>query len=1114
MSDAFKCLPFEKLLTWIKQEEKTGKIFGIPESLFFRPSKTDGFKMNRYGRVLETPLGVAAGPHTQLSQNIISAWLTGARYIELKTVQVLDELDVTKPCISMADEGYNCEWSQELKLNQSFDEYLNALVAIHILKKRLQGNGNGWETAEPGFLFNMSVGYNLEGILSPTVQNFLDAMADSKDKIAQKLAIAQSIFPEAADLNIPSAVSDNITISTMHGCPPDEIEKIGLYFIKERKLNTTIKLNPTLLGATDLRQILNSDLGFDVTVPDLAFEHDLKYDDGIKLIQNLLGDAKASGVEFNLKLTNTLETTNNKNLLPGNEPMVYMSGRPLHAISMNLAAKLQKEFNGDLDISFSAGADCFNLADILACGLKPVTICSDILKPGGYGRLSQYLTMTRQALEMKGAKDISQFILASTTDSGDEKGKNEKKAALENLTAYADTVKHLEHYNKKSFPFDDIKTARSLTAFDCISAPCKGTCPAGQDVPAYMYHTAKGDFEKALQAIHHTNPFPNVQGLVCDHPCTQKCTRINYDQPLKIREIKRFVAQNSPVIPKAVPLKDNGLKAAVIGGGPSGFSAAYFLRMNGFSVELFESKPFGGGMAANAIPSFRLDDLSINTDIERIVNLGVKVNYDTWVDKAAFEDIRNRFDYVYIGVGAIKAYPLNIPGADAFGVYDQLEFLSAVRRGSAPDIGKNVVVVGGGNSAMDAVRAAKRLVKKSGTVSILYRRTIKQMPADLEEIEAVQAEGIQILELVNPDRIIVKEGVLSGIECHKMELGEADDSGRPRPVAIDGSEFTLPVDTVISAIGQQVMIPFLDEDDFKVDSKTFEIGLDKVYAGGDAIRGASTLIRAIGDGQNAVKQIVMDAAIENHSFKNNQAWAYEPDIVQLEIENAKRQYQNEIGSTPTVNKPESDTTGSEPMGFQLETQPMSKEDAMAEAARCLSCDTICNICATVCPNRANVSYSAPAFKAPAYKVVIKNGESVIEDNGFFLVAQANQIVNVGDFCNECGNCTTFCPTSGSPYKDKPKFYLSESEFKKETDGYYLKGNCIIKKKQGKTLSLTRESNTYLFAMDQLKATLDVNSFKVNKIDFSQSVDMDKAQITDLTDAVELVYFYNALKDRF
>jgi len=139
MSDAFKCLPFEKLLTWIKQEEKTGKIFGIPESLFFRPSKTDGFKMNRYGRVLETPLGVAAGPHTQLSQNIISAWLTGARYIELKTVQVLDELDVTKPCISMADEGYNCEWSQELKLNQSFDEYLNALVAIHILKKTAPG---------------------------------------------------------------------------------------------------------------------------------------------------------------------------------------------------------------------------------------------------------------------------------------------------------------------------------------------------------------------------------------------------------------------------------------------------------------------------------------------------------------------------------------------------------------------------------------------------------------------------------------------------------------------------------------------------------------------------------------------------------------------------------------------------------------------------------------------------------------------------------------------------------------------------------------------------------------------------------------------------------------
>jgi len=231
MSDRFTCLSLEQLLLWIKREEPSGKIFGIPQGLFFRPSADDPFRMTRYGRLLESPIGVAAGPHTQLSQNIVSAWLTGARYIELKTVQVLDELDVTKPCISMDDEGYNCEWSQELKLGQSLEEYLNALVVIHLLKKRLRLG----DDKEPGFIFNMSVGYNLEGILSPGVQKFLDSMSDAGKVIGEKLALAGEIFPEAAGLTIDPCVSDNITISTMHGCPPDEIEKIGHYFIEKRK---------------------------------------------------------------------------------------------------------------------------------------------------------------------------------------------------------------------------------------------------------------------------------------------------------------------------------------------------------------------------------------------------------------------------------------------------------------------------------------------------------------------------------------------------------------------------------------------------------------------------------------------------------------------------------------------------------------------------------------------------------------------------------------------------------------------------------------------------------------------------------------------------------------
>ena len=394
MGDRFTCCPIDKLLQWILEEEKQGQIFGIRKELFFVPRRDDPFKIQRYGQELETPIGVAAGPHTQLSQNIISAWLTGARYMELKTVQTLDELEVTKPCIDMTDEGYNCEWSQELKLEQSFNEYLNAWIILHILKDKF-----GWGQPDSrGFIFNMSVGYNLEGILNPNVQNFLDKMTDCGAEKAVKVDTLVKICPRVRDLEIPDRITHNITISTMHGCPPDEVEKIGRYFVEARQLHTTIKLNPTLLGPQKLRNILNDELGFDVEVPDLAFEHDLKYEAGVALIESLRTRAAKAGVEFNLKLTNTLETTNRHQNLPENEQMVYMSGRALHPISINLARRLQNEFNGKLDISFSAGIDCFNVTDVLACNLRPLTVCSDILKPGGYGRLGQYLEEINKAL--------------------------------------------------------------------------------------------------------------------------------------------------------------------------------------------------------------------------------------------------------------------------------------------------------------------------------------------------------------------------------------------------------------------------------------------------------------------------------------------------------------------------------------------------------------------------------------------------------------------------------------------------------------------------------------------------------------------------------------------
>ncbi|OQY49956.1 MAG: hypothetical protein B6230_07200, partial [Desulfobacteraceae bacterium 4572_89] len=760
--------------------------------------------------------------------------------------------------------------------------------------------------------------------------------------------------------------------------------------------------------------------------------------------------------------------------------------------------------------SFSAGADCFNIADILSCGLTPVTICSDLLKPGGYGRIAQYLGNIKKAFAQKQASSISEYIkktaqaLENKQGNGDkQKNDVEKKSLLANLTAYAETVKNAKLYQKKTFPWSNIKTERKLDPFDCIHAPCKGTCPTGQDVPSYMYYTAKGMFKEALKTILDTNPFPNVQGMVCDHPCTRKCTRINYDTPLQIREIKRFVAQNSPAIPELNPLEDNHLKAAVIGGGPSGFSAAYFLRMNGFDVDIFEAKDFAGGMAADAIPSFRLDDESIQTDIDRIISLGVKVQYGKLIDKKAFGAIKEKYDYVYIGVGATKAYPLDIPGADIKGVYNQLEFLSGLRQGKFIDLGNHIVVIGGGNSAMDASRAAKRLAGDKGRVTILYRRTIKEMPADLEEIEAVIAEGIGIQELVGPQSVISKDNQVSGIRCHRMKLVQPDSSGRPRPAIIEGSEFIIEADAIVSAIGQQVVIPFLEDPELTVDSKTYETDIEKVYAGGDAIRGASTLIRAIGDGRKAVESIMMDASLSGNAFFDCKAQKRDIDLLDEKL--AQRIYGPNFSETDLL-----ETDLSQRSGFDLVSRTMTKEMAIQEASRCLSCDTICNICTTVCPNRANISYTVEPFKTETHKAVCKNHKVFVEKTGVFTISQAYQVINIGDFCNECGNCTSFCPSSGSPFMDKPKFYLSRPDFENEDSGYCIEDHSIFKRKNGAQVSLTEDSDTYAFDSEAVTATLDKNSFKIITINFKTQQDQE----IDLKDAVELGFLYRSLKNFF
>lgn len=913
--DLFFCTDIDVLLKWILTDlEERNEIFGIGREQFFTPDSSDSFRMKRYGQLLETPLGVASGPHTQLAQNIVAAWLTGSRYIELKTIQVLDELDVTKPCIDMTDEGYNCEWSQELRLDESFNEYLNAFILLYILKDKL-----GFAGEDAGFIFNMSAGYELKGIHSPTVQNFFDRMEDCSKELAEKIEKIADIYSRVKELNIPGKISDNLTISTMHGCPPDEIEKIARYFIEERGYHTTIKLNPTLLGPERLRDILNNQLKFEIDVPDLAFDHDLKYPDAIDLIRSLLDSAKAKGVEFNIKLTNTLETTNIDQKLPKTEAMCYMSGRALHPISINLAARLQEEFDGKLDISFCAGIDNFNIFETLTCGTAPITVCSDLLKPGGYARVAQYADTVLAGMKEVSAGSLEQLVC-------DWAGMDNKVAAgLNNLKKYAANVVETGNYRKDLFPYQNVKTKRPLLRFDCVAAPCVTSCAAAQDVPRYIDYTARGDFENAFKTILATNPFPTVQGMVCEHPCQNKCTRLNYDSPLLIREIKRFIAENQKDDIKLTPQADNGKTVAIIGAGSSGLSAAFFLILEGFQVDIYEAKEFAGGTASVALSESRVGGDALKKDIDRILKLGARLHKGVKVNNEKFTQLRNSHDFVYIATGS-------------------------------------------------------------------------------------------------------------------------------------------PVRTSLD---------FLPEGELNVDKKSLQTTLTSVFAGGDVVD-TSSLINAIGHGRRATESIIAACGFSSQ-VDIAPADDRRLDFTELRKHNATRKF--------GANIPKSDPAA--PLSFELSTKTLTKEDAMAEASRCLQCDLVCNICVTVCPNRANVALKADPVTYPLQTIL---ADGTIETSGQINLTQAYQVINIPDFCNECGNCKTFCPTGGAPYFAKSHVHLSTASLEAHGEGFFMAESGVMQIMQGgKKGILTDTGDTFVYEDNDVTLKLSKESLEASNVELKADV---------------------------
>jgi putative selenate reductase len=1062
MSGKFHPIPLKLLLQLIINEfERSRTIFGIPEELFFVPLQHIHLQTEIFNQRLQTPIGVAAGPHTQMAQNIIAAWLMGARYIELKTIQTLDEIEVPKPCIDMQDEGYNCEWSQELKTEESFNEYLNAWIIIHILNHKLWGK-------EPGTIFNMSIGYNMKGIMNENVQRFLRNMKNCADELKIKIKEIQYIYPEIKDLTIPSIISNNITLSTMHGCPANEIEEIAAYLLDNCNLHTFVKLNPTLLGPEILRDILNQKLKFKTIVPDIAFGHDLNYQDAIHIIQSLHKKAGKNNLQFGVKLTNTLESINNKDVFGKDVEMMYMSGRALHPVSINLAKKLQQEFNGDLLLSFSAGADAFNISEIISCGFKTVTICSDILKPGGYMRFNQYFEKIRESFSTKKSNNIDEFIIDSSGN------KSLKEATLSNLIRYAGKVFTSGYYKREYIKIPDIKTDRDLDYFDCISAPCRDICATNQDIPDYLYYSSTGQFLKAYEVILGTNPFPSITGMVCDHLCQNKCTRVNYDESVQIREVKRFISEQEEI--RLNPLSGNLRKVAIIGAGPTGLSCSYYLALAGFSVEVFEARSKAGGMVQFAIPGFRLTDEAIEKDFKRVTDLGVTIHYNIKIDSKKFESLKKDYDQIFIGTGAQQSTGFDIEGADSKGVIDSLELLFNVRSGRKTGIGKNVVIIGGGNTAMDAARTAFRLVGKEGKVTIVYRRTINEMPADNGEIKAVIEEGVEIIELTAPQKVINENGHVSGLLCSKMELRGVDSKGRPSPVRVEGSDFEVKCDTIIPAIGQVTDTDFITPDLLSGVNKTYNTKIENVLIGGDALRGASTAINAIADGRKAAKQIIIKSGIDPEIGKPGNRISHSRH--ELMIKRSKRIFGQKAKEVLPENR----------RNFKLVTETLGRQAIIDEANRCLFCDEICNICTTVCPNFANYSYEAKPFRFELQKAVIMEGDQIdIQSDAIFEIKQNYQILNIGNFCNDCGNCSSFCPTGSAPYKEKPKFFLTISSFNDAEEGYYLARlkdrKNLIYRHNGSIETLSELSDEYIFESDYVIATFNKKDFKLLNVKF-------------------------------
>ena len=770
----------------------------------------------------------------------------------------------------------------------------------------------------------MSVGYDLEGIKGVKVNSYIDNMmhAENTPQFKECLEVLTELFPEEKEFiaNISPRVSRSVTVSTLHGCPPQEIERIASYLLTEKGLHTFVKCNPTILGYKTARTILDS-MGYDYIVFDEHhFNEDLQWEDAVPMFHRLQALADSKGLEFGLKLSNTFPVDTTRGELPNDE--MYMSGRSLFPLTIEMCNRISRAFEGKMRISFAGGADAFNCDKLFAAGIWPITVATTILKPGGYNRLAQMVE------KVEGLP----YRAFAGTDS----------AAISDLS----TASHSDpHHRKPIKPVVSRKSEEKVPWIDCFTAPCKGGCPIHQDIPEYIELCRKGLYGPALKLITEKNALPFITGTICAHRCQTKCSRNFYEESVQIRDTKLIAAERGYGALMAsikAPAKVAGKKAAIIGGGPTGIAAAYFLGRAGIETTIFEREAKLGGVPRYVIPAFRISDEAIDKDVALMERYGVEVKCGA--PAPSVDELKKLgYTHILIATGAWQAGKLDIPG----NVKGVIGWMKEMKQQVKPCLTGHVAVVGAGNTAMDAARVAKRMGAESAT--IVYRRTKKEMPADEHELKLAIDEGVQMLELAAP--VAQENGVL---RCEKMCLGEPDASGRRAPVGT-GEFVEIPCDLVISAVGEKVDSALMAANGIEMGRKgpAFQTNVDGVWCAGDAHRGPATVVEGIADAAAFAEAVV------------GEAWTYE---------------------IPEAAYP------SKAQAIEKKGILMKASQACCEGKRCLDCNTVCENCADSCPNRANV--------------VIKMADG------------RHEILHIDKMCNECGNCTQFCPYASEPCRDK------------------------------------------------------------------------------------------------